>query len=494
MNMRRAFLAASAALLSSCTVGPDYHAPEAHVPDSFAALPTDGVAAGGGAPVTQWWTTFGDPVLDSLVQRAVNANPDLRRAEARVREARARRGIAAADFYPTVNASGGASRSRFSEDVGDSPGGTSNLFQAGFDAIWEIDVFGGTRRSVEAAEADVGATIEDRRDVLVTLLAEVARDYVDLRGAQRQTAIAKENLASMTETLDLTRERLAAGLATDLDVARQEAQVAATASTVPAFETDARLAAHALAVLLDLPPAALVDELSAETPIPGSPPRVPVGIPSELLRRRPDVRRAERQLAAATARIGVAVSDWFPRFSLTGAAGLQSEEARDFFDAKSRTGSIGGFVSWPILDFGRIRGAVDAANAREQAAAADYETAVLTSLREVEDALVALDKERARHAALAAAAAASQRSVSLANQLWAAGRTDFLSVLDAQRALFLAQDAVVQSDRRAASDVVALYKALGGGWEIETEGLGGAERGEAGRREVDLGAPATQPR
>jgi NodT family efflux transporter outer membrane factor (OMF) lipoprotein len=490
---RRPILAASAAaLLSACTVGPDYHPPETHVPDAFGELQAAEAAARAHVPVGAWWTTFKDPVLDSLVARAVHANPDLRSAAARVREARALRGIAAADLYPTVDATGGASRARTSETLGEGSGGTSNLFQAGFDAVWEVDVFGGTRRTVEAADADVGATIEDSRDVHVSLCAEVARNYMELRGAQRQTAIAQANLAAQSETLDLTRQRLAAGLATDLDVARSEAQVAATASTIPGFEADARFASHALAVLVDLPPTALVEELSKPAAIPAAPPEVPVGLPSELLRRRPDVRRAERRLAGATARIGAAVADYFPRFSLTGGVGLANDGKGDFLDARSRTGSIGGFVRWPVLDFGRVRSNVDAQNAREEQLAAEYETVVLTSLREVEDALVAIDTERARHVSLAAAEAASARAVGLANQLWTAGRTDFLSVLDAQRALFLAQAALVDSDRRAASNVVALYKALGGGWEVEAPATEEPDRGEPGRREIDFGAPTTK--
>jgi multidrug efflux system outer membrane protein len=488
--MRPVVTIAVAALLAACTVGPDYRAPQTRVPDEFGELPADAAAASG-APVEAWWTTFHDPVLDSLVARAVGANPDLRRAAARVREARAQRGIAAADLYPTVDATGGASRGRISENIG-GPGGTSNLFQAGFDAAWEVDLFGGNRRNVEAADADVGATIEEQHDVLVSLLAEVARNYMELRGAQRQTAIAKQNLAAQSETLALTRDRLAAGLATDLDVARSEAQVAATASTLPAFDAETRFSTHALAVLLDLPPTALSAELAQATPIPAAPPEIPVGLPADLLRRRPDVRRAERRLAGATARIGTAVADYFPRFSLTGGIGLQSADDNTFPDTHSRTGSVGGFMRWPILDFGRIRSNVDAANAREEEIAADYEITVLTSLREVEDALVAVEAEHARRTSLAAAEAASARAVSLANQLWSAGRTDFLSVLDAQRALFLAQAALVDSDRREASNVVALYKALGGGWDVEPAATEEPERGAPGRRELDLGAPTTK--
>jgi NodT family efflux transporter outer membrane factor (OMF) lipoprotein len=480
---RSALVIATAAILAACTVGPDYHAPTTAVPAEFAERPSDAAAK---PPVAAWWTTFHDPVLESLVARAVRANPDLRAAQARVREARALRGIAAADRYPTADATGGATRAKTSDNVSDFPGATSNLFEAGFDAIWEIDVFGGVRRQVEAADADVAASIEDRRDVLVSLVAEVARNYVDLRGAQRQGAIANENLAAQRATLDLTRTRLQGGIATDLDVARSEAQVAATESTIPSFESDARVAAHALATLVGAPPNALVAELSVAGAVPPAPPDVPVGLPSELLMRRPDVRRAERRLAAATARIGEAKADYFPRFSLTGAIGLASDDLGDLVDSHSRTASVGGGVRWRVLDFGRIAGNVEVRTAQEEQAAAAYESTVLASLREVEDALVELANERTRRVSLAKAESASNRAVSLANQLWSAGRTDFLSVLDAQRNLFLAQDALVQSERRAALDLVSLYKALGGGWEAESEAESGVLRGAPGAREFDV--------
>jgi outer membrane protein, multidrug efflux system len=482
-------------LLGACTtVGPDYHEPRTSVSADFGELSADGGAATSAPPIAAWWTTFHDATLDALIERAIRANPDLRAAQARVREARAQRGIAAADEYPTVDVVGGGSRARTSGHVGDAPARTSNLFQAGFDAAWEIDVFGGVRRAVEAADADVAASVEDRRDVLVSLLAEVARDYVDLRGAQRQASIARANLATQRETLELTRTRLEGGLATDLDVARAEAQVETTASTIPTLESAARLSIHALSVLLAEEPNALVDELSVETALPAPPPDVPVGIPSDLLRRRPDVRRAERRLAAATARIGVATAEYFPRFSLTGALGHASDGLGRFLDADSRTVSLGGAVRWRVLDFGRIAGNVEVANAREEQAAAVYETTVLASLRDVEDALTLLAEERSRRTSLVAAETASRRAADLAGRLWTGGRTDFLAVLQAQRDLFSAQDALVQSDRRSSEDLVALYKALGGGWEIEERASDGPPRGEPGARVLDISStkPATK--
>jgi outer membrane protein, multidrug efflux system len=488
---RRAFAAvALASALAACKVGPDYDAPQTRVPRAF------GEAAGGGggaAPVGAWWTTFKDPVLDALVERAVRGSPDLRAAQARVREARARSGAAGAELYPSVDATAGASRTRTSDNLGDIPGATTNLFRAGFDAVWELDVFGGARRGLEAAEAEEQATVEDRRDVLVTLLAELAFDYTQMRGAQRRASIARANLAAQQQTLGLTKARLAAGVATELDVTRAQSQVDSTAADVPLYESSARKFMHAIAVLLGEEPTTLTAELSKEAPFPAVPAEVPVGLPSDLLMRRPDVRRAERVLAAATARIGESKADLYPHFSLAAAFGFSSEHAGDLVDAASRAGSVGGAVRWPVLDFGRVRSGVDAANAREEQALAAYEIAVLRSLREVEDALVGLSAERERRVSLDAAVTSSRRAVELANQLWTAGRTDFLGVLDAERDLYAAEDSLVESDRRAAAELVSLYKALGGGWELEKAVDESAPAGEPGRRVVDLTGASERP-
>ena len=490
---RSAFaVAALASALAACTVGPDYTAPDTRVHADLGAAAKDGVRAG--PAVAQWWTTFKDPVLDGLVARAVRGNPDLRAAEARVREARARSGAAGAERFPTVDANGNASRVRTSDNIGDVPGGTANLFQAGFDAVWELDIFGGVRRGLEAAEAEEQATIEDRRDVLVTLLAEVAFDYTQMRGAQRRASIARANLTAQRQTLELTKSRLAAGVATELDVSRSQAQVETTAADVPLYESSARRFMLAIAVLLGNEPTALVAELSKEAPFPAIPAEVPVGLPSELLLRRPDVRRAERLLAAATARIGEARADLYPHFSLSAAFGYAAAHGGDLVDAASRFGSVGGAVSWPVLDFGRVRSGVDFADAGEEQALAVYEAAVLRSLREVEDALVGLSAERERRVSLDAAVVASRRAVDLANQLWTAGRTDFLGVIDAERDLYAAEDALVESDRRAAAELVSLYKALGGGWEIESQIEAAPPEGEPGRRVVDVGSGAGERR
>jgi outer membrane protein, multidrug efflux system len=388
-----------------------------------------------------------------------------------VREARAQRGIAEADYYPQVDATGSATRQRASQNAFGTgsgvpvSGGTSNLFQAGFDASWELDVFGGVRRSVEAANADVQAAVEDRRNTLVTLLAEVARNYVELRGLQRQIAITNENINSQQQTVELTQTRFQAGIANDLDVARAQAQVANTRAVLPTLLNQRDAAIHRLGVLVAQPPGALRAELEIDKPMPPIPAAIPVGLPSDLLRRRPDVRRAERELAASTARIGVATSDLFPKFSLTGSLGLQSRKAGDLGDSDSRYWSIGPSVRWPIFDAGRIRANIRVQNAVQEQAAANYERTVLTSLEEVENSLSSYYKEQDRRGQLAQSVSASQRAVDLANQLYTRGLIDFLSVLESQRTLYAAQDQLSQSDRAVAANLVGLYKALGGGWD-----------------------------
>jgi NodT family efflux transporter outer membrane factor (OMF) lipoprotein len=479
-------------VIGGCTVGPDYSQPRTDVVDEWGELGLSGattqpsVVTPKAPPVLAWWTTFQDPLLNSLIDQAVRSNLDLRRAQARVLEARAQRRVIAADAWPDVNVNGsytfqrnsfggiplGGAGSGTSGGGGGSFGGGGvggqefDLFNVGFDSTWEIDVFGRVRRNVEAANADIEAAVEDRRDVLVSLLAEVARNYTELRSFQRQLEIARANLEAQTHTLELTRTLLLGGRATDLDVARAEAQVSRTAATIPTLEASARQSVHRLGVLLGREPMALSSELASQTPIPKPPPEVPMGVPSELLRRRPDVRRAERQLAAATARIGVATADLFPRFSLTGSLGLQSGEFKSLADYSSRFYSIGPSVSWPVFDAGRIRANIEVQNAREEQAVAGYESAVLVALRDVEDALIAYAKEQARRKTLADAAASNRRAVNLANDLFQAGRTDFLSVLQAQRDLFESDDALVQSDRAVTANLIALYKALGGGWQV----------------------------
>jgi NodT family efflux transporter outer membrane factor (OMF) lipoprotein len=461
---------------AGCAVGPDYHKPDLPVPVAWTEAQQQGIATRT-VELTRWWTKFNDPLLDSLVARAVKSNLDLRSAEARIREARASRVVAASGAWPTLDVSGSYTRNRSSENAIGAPaqgavvapsGGADldqNLYRSGFDANWEIDIFGGVRRSVEAADATIDATVEDRRDVVVTLLGEVARNYIDLRGFQRQLAVARANLKAQQETLELTRVRFQAGLASDLDVAQQEAQVNTTASQIPTLESGVKQAAYALDVLLGSQPGALWGELANEAEIPGLPPEVLVGLPSDLLRRRPDVRRAERQLAAATALVGAATADLFPKFFLTGVAGLQSVSASDWINGGSRFWSIGPRITWPVFDAGRIRANIEIRSAQQEQALTQYEKSVLTALGDVETALVNYANEQVRYRSLTGAVAANRRAVAMANELYIRGLNDFLNVLDTQRSLYVTESALTQSQATMATNLVALYKALGGGWD-----------------------------
>jgi NodT family efflux transporter outer membrane factor (OMF) lipoprotein len=408
-----------------------------------------------------------------LIQRAAQSNLDLRVAEARLRQARAIRGGSAADFAPAVDASASAARARQSKNqpfFGALPLPPNfpfeySVYQVGFDASWEIDLFGGKRRALEAATADWQGAIEARNDAMVSLSAEVARNYIELRGTQRRLDIARRNLDLQREELDLTRARLQGGMATDLDVSRTAALLADVLAAIPPLETAQRAAMYALAVLLGRQPGDLVDELVASVAVPAAPPEVPIGLPSDLLRRRADVRRAERQLAAETARIGVAKSNWFPKISLTGDAGAESVSVSNWFEPGSRFWSIGPSVQWNALDFGRVRAQVGAQTAVQEAALATYEKTVLTSLQEAENAIVAYAQEQNRHRALGDARAQNRRSLDLADDMYKNGRVNFLDVLDARRSLYASEDQLALSDQSVSVDLIALYKALGGGWE-----------------------------
>ncbi len=508
--------------LSGCKVGPDYQRPDALVPESFRGSPASQPAT---MPTTQetdlaeWWRTLKDPMLESLIDRAMASNLDLQLAEARVREARAQLTKTSSALWPQLDMNNSYRYKGTSENAGpryktDSsigldgfrrlppisilPGTNSvpsilintqgdqgdetssglfglkrsssvereqNLFQSGFDATWEIDLFGGVRRAVEASEADIQAAEENRRYVLVSLLSEVARNYIEARAGQRRLAIAHENITAQRDTLELTRTRFNAGLTSELDVAQAESQLASTQSQVPLLEVLLKQAIHRLGVLLGQPPESLLDELSRETPIPTLPPQVPVGLPSDLLERRPDIRRSERELAAATARIGVATSELFPRFSLTGSFGSQTDDAQHFLDRKSLFWSVGPAMSWPIFNAGRIKANIDMQDARQRQALLLYQQTILVALEEVENTLVAYRQEQVRHKHLATAVRANRRAVDVAHERYTKGLADFLSVLESQRALYVTEDAMIQSEGQAVSSLIALYKALGGGWE-----------------------------
>lgn len=459
----------AAVLLPGCKVGPDYKPPESKLPAQW----TSDLAGGEtNSPATDaaWWKSFNDPELDSLIARAVQSNLDLRVTEARVREARAMRGIVAANLGPTLNYDASYQRERLSQNgFPEFPPGIpleGNIYQTGFDAAWEIDVFGGTRRAIESANASIAAADEGRHDFLVSLFGEVARDYVEARAAQRRLEILHENIAAQSQEETLAADRYRAGLGNQLDVEQAQSLLQTTQAQVPTREAEFRQSVYALGVLLGRPPGDLLSEVSSNSPIPSAPPVVPAGLPSDLLLRRPDIRRAERQLAAATAQIGVATADLFPKFSLTGDAGLQSIGVSDWFTAGSRFWQAGPTMQWRIFDTGEIRANIRLQNTRQEEALTTYESTVLVSMQEVETALTAYAKEQVRRQSLTDAADSTRQTVALAEQLYRNGLTDYLPVLDAERSLYNTQDSLAQSDRDVALNLVALYKALGGGWEV----------------------------
>ncbi len=465
-------IGATLILMNGCTVGPSYTPPTAQVPAAWLADESS-PAISDPVETIQWWQTMYDPVLNGLIERAVEANHDLRIAEARVHEARAQRAVVTGENLPQVNATGSYSRSRRSENTasGGAGGGAGpqgkafSLYQAGFDASWELDFFGRIERSVEAADAGIDVAVENRRDVLLTLLADVARSYVDLRQFQRRLSIANENIRSQKETVEIAETRFHAGVASELNVAQAKAQLATTTSQVPVLESSIRQSMYSLAVLLGREPGALVAELETPSALPDLPPRVPIGLPSDLLRRRPDIRAAERHLAAATADIGVATAELFPRFSLTGNVGFAASDAAKLFNGGSLQYSFGPSVTWPIFAGGRIRGNIAVQNARQEQAIAEYDQTVIRSLADVESALVSFWKQQSRRDSLGEAVTANRRAVELANELYTRGLGDFLNVLESQRSLYQAEDQLVQSDRDVRAAYIALYKALGGGWE-----------------------------
>jgi len=461
-------------LLVGCAVGPDYQPPKASVSAQWTS-PLAGGETNGPADLATWWKSFGDTNLDSLMMMAVQSNLTLRIAEAHVRESRAERDVATGSLWPSVGSSGSYSRNHYAANsfppLPASVPLDFNLYNASFDAAWELDIFGGTRRTVEAANAEIGAAVYGQRDVLVSLLAEVARNYIGARGYQQRLAITRQNIQVQQEILDLTSNRFENGLGSDLDVQQATALLTATEAQVPSLETGFDQSVHHLAVLLGQPPAALMDEMSVEKPIPLTPPEVPVGLPSDLLQRRPDVQRSESELAAATARIGVAKADLFPKFSLTGIAGLESVSAANWFDYASRYWTAGPTVQWEIFEAGSIRANLRIQNTRQEQALDSFQQTVLVALEEAENALTAYAREQTRRESLVQSVNANEQALELSTQLYNNGLADFLHILDSERSLYAAQDAVVQSDQAVSLDLVQLYKALGGGWQDETNSI-----------------------
>jgi NodT family efflux transporter outer membrane factor (OMF) lipoprotein len=461
----------SLAILSGCMVGPNFKRPQTTMPPDWAGPTAESrPVTPADAELARWWILFDDPTLVSLIEQAVQSNLDLKQAEARMRQSRAARGVVAAGIGPTVDATGAYQRSGSAGGTnGKSEGNISNQYQTGFDAGWELDIFGGVRRAIEAADADLQAAMETRRDVMVTLTAEVARNYIDLRAFQERIAIGRRNLETQKHSAALTRQRFEAGFVGALDVANADAQVATTASQIPLLEASARQTIYSLSVLLGKDPAAVVRELSPVAAIPLASPSIPLGVPSDLLRRRPDIRRAEVEIHAATARIGVATADLFPRFTISGSAGVRASDFSSWFDWASRIWSFGPSVSWNLFSMGRTRSTIEQQRALQDQSLITYQQTVLAALQEVENALIASAKEEEHYRALREAVGANRKAVELATTLYTQGNTDFLNVLDAQRSLYASEDALIQSTGSVSTNLVALFKSLGGGWSEEQE-------------------------
>ncbi|HVI59662.1 MAG TPA: efflux transporter outer membrane subunit [Luteimonas sp.] len=471
-----------AAALAACTVGPDFVRPEVAVPERFvqaapaaagvdaqaqtdAGATADAPAASAADPA--FWRSFDDPQLTALVEQALSANHDLRIALARYDSANALLRGAKFDRFPTLTASGQASDARASADQapgvarGDRDG---KSYSAGVDASWELDLFGRIRRNVESRRAEATASAADLEAAQVAIVGELARTYFDLRGAQERLRVANENADNQRETLRLVDARLQAGRGTEFDTARARAQLEATSARIPALEAQVAFDMHRLAVLVGKTPDALVAELQPSKPLPALPARLDAGTPGELLRRRPDIAAAEARLHAATARIGVATADLFPRFTLGGLIGSQAIDSSALFERDSETRLVALGVDWSFLDIGRVRARIASADADAAGELARYQQTVLLALEDTENALVRYARARSEDEHLGRAAADSATAARLARVRFDAGAIDLLEVLDAERTQLQAQDAFAASRTRSATGAVSLYVALAGGW------------------------------
>ncbi len=446
-------------------VGPDYVAPENKAPAAWHSE-----LAGTETPDTpdphtlaNWWVALKDPTLSSLENAATQGNLDLKSALARVREARARRQLSRAGLFPTLDLEGSATQSQSSENSGS--GEVRESYTAGFDASWELDLFGGVRRSNEAAAADLQAGVAALYDVLVSLTAEVGLNYMEVRTYQSRLTVARANLAAQQETFDLIRDRYSVGLTNELALQQARYNLESTRSRIPELQTGLAAALNRLAVLTGQTPGRLHAVLGRPKSIPAIPETIAVGIPADMLRRRPDIRKAERELAAQTARIGVAMAELYPKLRLSGSIGLEAIEAGELLNSSSRFWSYGPRISWNIFDSGAVRNNIKIQEAIQEQALIAYEAAVLTALEEVENALIAYAQEQERRRRLLDAVNAAEIAAGLARDQYTAGMIDFSNVLEAQRTLLSFQDQLAQSNGTVTANLIRLYKSLGGGWQ-----------------------------
>jgi len=451
----------SALPISGCLLGPNYERPPTselaawHEPlgDALSSVPADR------AELATWWTVLGDPLLTDLVSRTLAGNLDLQAVRARVKQARAHRAAAEASLWPTL-------RARVVLGPEQSPRGTSKV-ATGLEATWVPDLFGKLRRGVEAALGDQAASEEELHDALVNVAAEVVQGYVDLRSIQAHLAIADENLAAETDAANLASWRTQAGLTTVLDVDRAETDVSQTRAQIPSLRAGLEEAKNRLAMLIGETPGALGEELEATRPIPTAPVELAIGVPADALERRPDVRRAERQLAAETARIGVAKAQAYPTISLSGAVGTGVIAPSTFTNPESLAGAAAAQIIQVLFDHGAVRATIKGQQAVRNESLARFQSTVLAALEDVENAIVEYTEEQNRQRGLAEASASAASAAELSRERYAAGLIDFLVVLDAERSLYSVEEQRVSSEGRVVSDLVRLYRSLGGGWNTE---------------------------
>lgn len=490
--MRRRWASGALLFLTGCMVGPDYRPPETSMPTEFEEgketfFCTD-------ADLCRWWKQFEDPLLDQLIEEAAVQNFDYRIALEQIVEARAQYHIQGSYLWPEIDLNASATRSRFSQNVfttapaaeelasgsvtsaattttGNGVFGppVQNFFQVGFDAIWELDFWGKFRRGKKAAFDQWEASKFNAQNVLLMVISEVARDYVSIRSLQHQIELAELKVVTDEEQLHLAQVLFNAGLDNEIQVEGLLATLEKDRAAIPVLETSLKQTIYALAVLLGKDPEGFAQQFTEIESIPLGLAKVPAGLPSDLLRRRPDIRSAERQLAAATEQIGIAVSNYFPRISLTGTSyGYEANKLNKWFVSGSRFWTIGPSVSWDLIDFGRTRAQVESANSVQRQALLTYEQTVISSLQDVEGALVAYFEEEKRNVYLADQVAADRRSLQLTEDLYAAGLIDESGVLTALATLIDAETSLIQSDQALTSDLIALYKALGGDWECSS--------------------------
>ena len=480
-------------ILSGCMVGPNYRAPDQPAPARFGETAPDQAPAPGGS-LQGWWRAYNDPELNRLVDIALADGLDIKTAAARIAEARAQERVARSGLFPQVNADAQVQSQRFSKNAGFSslasafggggqtggatgggdgqsasgvalPGGFVTTYSLGFDASWELDIFGGTRRQMQSAAARTEAAVWNARDAQVSLVAEVVDDYFQIRQAQAREAVAHAEVARQARNLQIMGETAMVGLVPEGDTIRQRAQLAQAEAAVGPIVAEGKSQMHALAILLARTPDSMILELSQPGVALAMPPIVPPGLPSELLRRRPDIRAAERNLAAATADIGVAVADLYPKFSLTGIADLISTRLSNLFSSDSIQINGSAKATFPLLDFGRRKGVVAQKKAQADEAYYQYQQTVLGALKDVEDALIRIRTEQQRNAQLRGGLADATRGLAAVDARYQTGLTDLTTVLSAQQSVLQNRDSVVQSDAQLRRDLVSLYKALGGGWE-----------------------------